>query len=138
MARDCHVPAQLLLCSRKRHNRAMTDSMKGSTWKKWDLHVHTPESLIQHYPGGKAGAWDAFLSDLEELPPEFKVIGINDYIFVDGYERILKEKESGRLENIDLFLPVVELRLDKFGGGLLSAELMENTCHRRGAVLTYT
>ncbi|MFN9906108.1 MAG: hypothetical protein ACK56F_08295, partial [bacterium] len=64
--------------------------------------------------------------------------GINDYIFVVGFERILKEKDRGRLDTIDLFLPVVDLRLDKFGGGLLSAELMENTCHRRGAVLTYT
>ncbi len=47
---------------------------------------------------------------------EFKVIGINDYIFVDGYERVLNAKKSGRLSNIDLILPVVELRLDKFAG----------------------
>jgi len=94
----------------------MTNRTKGSTWNKWDLHVHTPESLVHNYPGDKEGAWDAFLRDLEALPPEFKVIGINDYIFVDGYERILQEKSNGRLENIELFLPVVELRLDKFGG----------------------
>src|SRR5690606_24626207 len=58
----------------------------------------------------------AFLDDIEALPPEFKVIGINDYIFVDGYERVLRHKQAGRLKNIDLILPVVELRLDKFGG----------------------
>lgn len=94
----------------------MPTDMRGSTWKKWDLHVHTPESLIHHYPGDKESAWQAFLSDLEALPPEFKVLGINDYLFVDGYERVLKEKRQGRLTNIDLLLPVVELRMDKFGG----------------------
>ncbi|MEJ2800316.1 AAA family ATPase [Comamonadaceae bacterium PP-2] len=89
----------------------------GSTWKKWDLHVHTPESFYHNYPGDREQAWEAFLSDLEKLPEEFKVIGINDYVLVDGYERALKAKrEQGRLKNIDLLLPVVELRLDKFGG----------------------
>jgi len=90
--------------------------MRGSTWKKWDLHVHTPDSLVQHYPGEREAAWGAFLTDLEALPPEFKVLGINDYLFVDGYERLLLAKRRGRLANIELLLPVVELRLDKFGG----------------------
>lgn len=85
-------------------------------WRRWDLHVHSPVSLVQHYGGNTDATWNAFLDDLEALPPEFKVIGINDYIFVDGYERVLREKQAGRLKNIDLILPVVELRLDKFGG----------------------
>jgi len=91
-------------------------NLRGSTWKKWDLHVHTPESLVHHYPGEKEAAWQSFLHDLEKLPPEFKVLGINDYLFIDGYARILDERRRGRLANIDLILPVVELRLDKFGG----------------------
>ncbi len=94
----------------------MPNNPAGSTWKKWDLHVHTPASLVHGYEGATEEAWEQFLNDLEKLPPEFKVIGINDYIFVDGYERVLKEKNSGRLTNIDLVLPVVELRLDKFAG----------------------
>ncbi len=28
------------------------------------------------------------ISDLEKLPKEFKVIGVNDYFFIDGYERL--------------------------------------------------
>lgn len=94
----------------------MPINLPGSTWKKWDLHVHTPESLVHNYPGEKEAAWQAFLADLEALPPEFKVLGINDYLFVDGYARVLEEKRKGRLTNIDLVLPVVELRIDKFGG----------------------
>lgn len=89
---------------------------RGSEWRKWDLHVHTPASLVHSYPG--PDPWDAFLQGLEALPPEFKVIGINDYLFIEGYKRVLEEKAKGRLANIDLILPVIELRLDKFGGSL--------------------
>lgn len=95
----------------------MTNDPAGSTWKKWDLHVHTPSSVVHNYQGASDDAWEAFLLDLEALPPEFKVIGINDYIFIDGYERVRNAKmERGRLKNIDLILPVIELRLDKFAG----------------------
>lgn len=89
----------------------------GSTWKKWDLHVHSPCSIVQHFGGDTKDAWEGYLDDLEKLPSEFKVIGINDYIFIEGYERVRKAKrEEGRLQNIDLILPVVEFRLNKFAG----------------------
>src|SRR6266849_2164652 len=88
----------------------------GSVWRKWDLHVHTPASIYHNYPGTEAEAWARFIADLEALPSEFKVIGINDYLFLDGYTRLLVEKAAGRLANLDLVLPVIELRLDKFVG----------------------
>jgi len=88
--------------------------VRGSEWHKWDLHIHTPLSIEQNY-GGEQG-WDDYLNALEALPLEIKVLGINDYIFIDGYTKILKEKkENGRLQNIELILPVIELRIDKFG-----------------------
>jgi hypothetical protein len=89
---------------------------KGSNWRKGDLHVHTPASFVQHYGTNSQETWEKFISDLEQLPEEFKVIGINDYIFIDGYRRVLEYKQAGRLQNIDLILPVIELRVDKFGG----------------------
>lgn len=89
---------------------------QGSEWRKWDLHIHTPASIYHKYHGTEEEAWNSFLIDLEALPPEFKVIGINDYLFLDGYKRIVAEKAKGRLQNIDLILPVIELRLDKFVG----------------------
>lgn len=93
----------------------MNDS-RGSIWRKWDLHVHTPDSLVHHYGGVGENVWDNFIDALSKLPPEFKVLGINDYIFLDGYKKVLAAKAAGRLPNIDLLLPVIELRLDKFGG----------------------
>lgn len=88
----------------------------GSLWRRWDLHVHTPASLIHHYPSVDGDPWKAFLDDLERLPPEFAVIGINDYLSIDGYRRVLHERKSGRLKNIETVLPVVELRIANFGG----------------------
>src|SRR5687767_6772143 len=87
----------------------------GSTWHKWDLHVHTPASHTHAYKCS-GDVWETFISDLEALPEDFKVVGINDYIFLTGYRRVLAEKQKGRLQNLDLVLPIVELRLDKFGG----------------------
>ena len=92
-------------------------SQRGSLWSKWDLHVHTPATLANNTYGGSTDpAWERFFSDIEALPKEFKVIGINDYLFLDGYRRVLDGQAQGRLRNIELILPVVELRLSAFGG----------------------
>ena len=90
------------------------DFPKGSEWRKWDLHIHTPKSLVQNFGGDNPSVWDQFITDLENLPEEYKTIGINDYIFIDGYKEILRYKNQGRLKNINLILPVIELRIDKF------------------------
>lgn len=90
---------------------------RGSVWRKWDLHVHTPASVVHNYSCGEAeDIWEKFISELEGLPEDIKVLGINDYIFIDGYRKVLEYKQAGRLANIDLILPVIELRLNKFGG----------------------
>ncbi|MBI4232133.1 hypothetical protein HY605_02780 [Candidatus Peregrinibacteria bacterium] len=89
---------------------------KGSEWRKWDLHVHTPSSHISQYGGDTPEVWEKFIKDLEALPSEIKVIGINDYLFLDGYKKIVEFKQKGRLTNIDLILPVIEFRLKEFVG----------------------
>lgn len=91
-------------------------SAEGSEWARWDLHVHSPLSIVQSYGKGGGDPWENFIADLESLPADFKVIGINDYLFLDGYRRVIEYKESGRLQNIDLVLPVMEFRLNHFGG----------------------
>ena len=53
---------------------------RGSEWRKWDLHVHTPSSICQNYGGDTDEAWERYISDLESLPQEFSVLGINDYL----------------------------------------------------------
>ena len=88
---------------------------KGSEWNIWDLHVHTPDSIFHRY-GNDEDVWEKYISELEKLPLNFKVIGVNDYFFLDGYRRLLKEQqENKRLQNI-LLLPVLEFRIEKFAG----------------------
>jgi len=88
----------------------------GSIWRRWDLHVHTPASIVQGFGGDSDEAWGRYLDELESLPEEFAVLGINDYLFIDGYRRLRKAKEDGRLKNIETLLPVIEFRLSKFAG----------------------
>lgn len=85
----------------------------GSLWRRWDLHVHTPASLVNSY-GGESG-WNQFLSELASLPDGY-VLGINDYLFVDGYERVLRALQEGGLPNIAAVFPVVEFRLSNLVG----------------------
>lgn len=89
---------------------------KGSEWRKWDLHIHTPASICHEYGENNDETWEKFICDLEKLPKEFSTIGINDYLFLDGYEKVLEYKKKGRLQNIDLILPVLEFRLNEFVG----------------------
>jgi ABC-type lipoprotein export system ATPase subunit len=87
---------------------------RGSGWRIWDLHVHTPDSIEHGYSG--ADPWDRYLSELAALPPDIKVVGINDYWFLSGYRIVREALERGDLPNIEQVFPVLEVRCDTFGG----------------------
>jgi hypothetical protein len=53
---------------------------KGSKWRKWDLHVHSPAS------DGFKGDWNQFIIQLGNA--DCDVIGINDYFSVAGYKEV--------------------------------------------------
>ena len=62
---------------------------------EWDLHVHTPESIENNYKKtADLDTWERFISDLESLPKDIKVIGINDYLFLDGYKKVIDYKKK--------------------------------------------
>lgn len=85
---------------------------RGSEWRKWDLHVHSPLSILNNqFPKGSNGTpdWEAYVAKLEET--DISVLGITDYFTVDGYKAILKFREQGRLANICTILPNIEFRL---------------------------
>jgi energy-coupling factor transporter ATP-binding protein EcfA2 len=96
-------------------------SPKGSEWRKWDLHVHTPLSYENDFSG-----WDTYIRKLKgkAVVHDIEAVGINDYFSVDGYEKLLTEcqKETMKLNpRIKLangkwlyLFPVVELRLENF------------------------
>jgi predicted XRE-type DNA-binding protein len=82
-------------------------------WRKWDLHIHSPLSLLNNQfprqPGG-APDWEAYISRLESL--DVAVIGVTDYFTIDGYKKVKDFKAAGRIENIHRVLPNIEFRLN--------------------------
>ena len=55
---------------------------RGSEWRIWDIHAHTPASH------GYGGTYDEFIKNAKKSPA--KVIGINDYCTLEGYEEIMR------------------------------------------------
>lgn len=90
------------------------NDLRGSRWQKWDLHVHTPKSIVQEYGGDTDAAWDAFIQKIASLPSEVKALGVNDYLFCDGYEKLLSRRAE--IPNIELLIPNIEFRLNTFSG----------------------
>ncbi len=57
-------------------------SPRGAEWHKWDLHIHTPASVVHHYGDSQQDkTWERYIRALEGLPPEIKAVGISDYFF---------------------------------------------------------
>jgi len=94
---------------------------KGSIWRKWDLHLHTPASFHHEFKffneeerkKYQNNILEKYIDELEKIS-EVSVIGITDYFTIDGYTKVLEYIEEGRLQNFDLILPNIEFRLDKF------------------------
>jgi hypothetical protein len=88
---------------------------RGSEWRKWDLHVHSPLSgLNNQFPKLDKGEpdWESYLAALEALT-DISVLGITDYFSIEGYSYAYEARKNGRLKNIVLILPNIEFRLNK-------------------------
>jgi len=96
---------------------------RGSIWRKWDLHIHTPLSYLNN---GYKGSFEDFAKTLfsKAIKENMTVIGITDYFTIDGYKQLkLIQNDNKKLqelvgkENIEitkkmLLLPNIEFRLD--------------------------
>lgn len=85
---------------------------KGSEWRKWDLHVHTPASVLNNQFDGinDDEKWEKYLEKLESLT-DISVIGLTDYFSIEGYKKVKEYKDAGNLNNIECLLPNVEIRI---------------------------
>jgi len=74
---------------------------KGSEWRKWDFHVHTPESILNNKFGD---GWDLYVKTLFKLAirENIAAIGITDYYSIDGYKRLKEEylEKSSKLKKL--------------------------------------
>ncbi len=86
---------------------------KGSEWRKWDLHLHAPSTVFNNQfkiKGKGKDKWEKYVEEIESLE-DISVLGITDYFSIDGYRKMLEFKNQGRIKNIDLLLPNIELRI---------------------------
>lgn len=91
---------------------------RGSEWRRWDLHVHTPQTKKNDQYAGSTieEKWERFytaihdyVGDGKRMERDIAVIGIADYLSVDNY---LKVVADGRLpQSVKLVLPNVEMRI---------------------------
>jgi len=90
---------------------------QGSVWRRWDLHIHSPLSVLNNQfpqlPAGQGPDWEPYIKALEGLS-NVAVVGITDYFSIVGYRAVAEFRRAGRLANIQCILPNVELRLGTF------------------------
>jgi hypothetical protein len=95
---------------------------RGSEWRRWDLHIHTPYSTLSN---GFGNDFEAYSKSLFEaaIEKEIAVIGVTDYFTIRGYRQLRElQEDEGRLAKLlgeetaiaarrILLLPNIELRL---------------------------
>ena len=92
---------------------------RGSTWNRWDFHVHTPYSILNNQFGFDPDpGWKSDIVDFDEyvktlftkaVEKGIVAIGITDYFSIDGYKRIRQEYLDKPRKLAELF-PDEELR----------------------------
>lgn len=89
----------------------------GSTWHKWDFHVHTPYSILNNGYGvdpfitEDEASFDQYVQTLftKAIEHDIMAIGITDYFMIDGYKRILENYINNPVKMAALF-PEEEIR----------------------------
>jgi hypothetical protein len=84
---------------------------RGSEWRRWEPHLHAPGTVLNNQFGG-GDPWGTYLTTLEGLAPKVEAIAVTDYYITDTYQEYLKHKEAGRLPDVQLIFPNIEVRLD--------------------------
>lgn len=96
----------------------MNEYLRGSEWRRWDLHVHTPgtnkndqyegTTIEEHWDGFYRSILD-YVGDGSDKVKSIVSIGITDYLSIENYKKVIAEK---RLPGtIKLVIPNVELRM---------------------------
>ncbi len=84
----------------------MSEVNRGSQWRKWDLHVHSPYNILKGSGSYNGVTDDMFIEKLKG--EEISAIGLTNYFKFDERDYILADKL--REANISVFMNL-ELRL---------------------------
>lgn len=81
---------------------------RGSEWRKWDLHIHTPGTAKNDQYGNSNDIWEKYIEALENS--DVAVFGITDYFSIRNYKKVCEYQKQGRLDG-KYILPNIEMRL---------------------------
>jgi len=86
---------------------------RGSEWRKWDLHVHTPGTKLSDGYESKGGQpdWDRFCRHIHES--DVHGIGIADYFSLDGFFSFKENYDRLYPDSDKVFFPNLEVRLNE-------------------------
>lgn len=81
----------------------------GSEWHRWDPHLHAPGTALSDHFGGD---WESYLIKIENSSPRVRALGVTDYFSIATYNAARAHKAAGRMPEVELLFPNVEIRLD--------------------------
>lgn len=84
---------------------------RGTEWRRWEPHIHAPGTVLNNQFGG-GDPWTTYITTLEGLVPKIEAIAVTDYYVTDAYEEVQRLKAAGRLPDVKLIFPNIEVRLD--------------------------
>ena len=91
---------------------------KGSEWRRWELHIHTPCTQKNDNFDGTSyeEKWNKYYEDVrtyigtgEDPLKNIAVMAITDYLSIDNYKKVVADKRLP--PSIKLVLPNVEMRI---------------------------
>jgi len=83
-------------------------SQRGSIWRKWDFHIHTPETKKNdQYMLPEGDVWKEFCKKIEES--DVASFCITDYFSADGYFNFIGQFKARYPESKKSFFPNIEL-----------------------------
>ena len=103
------------------------DYIRGSEWRRWDLHIHTPFTRKNDCFTGSSDSpkteeekvndkWEKYFTsildyvgDMDDPLKAIYAIGITDYFSIENYKKVIKNPDI--LAKIPLILPNIELRI---------------------------
>jgi len=85
----------------------MSEFPRGSEWRKWDMHIHTPGTAKNDNYG--RNAWEEYYARLESQPDTI-AYGITDYCSIGNYLKVREAQKQGRLRGKFIF-PNIEFRI---------------------------
>ncbi len=82
---------------------------RGSEWRKWDLHIHTPGTkLNDQFTTAQGDVWDKYCQRLNDSDVE--AFGITDYFSADGYFSTRSKFQERYPDSDKVLFPNIELR----------------------------